>query len=94
MSINMGPAGRVDLSRRITIDTSDILFVFGGAFPGIVDIVRNRLAEEGANSCEMGETEIYEKVKDAEVVIFLGHGTSKMLYGSRFDNVVFEEANQ
>lgn len=70
MSINMGPAGRVDLSRRITIDTSDILFVFGGAFPGIVDIVRNRLAEEGANSCEMGETEIYEKVKEEDLEAF------------------------
>ena len=37
---------------------------------------------------------IYEEIKDAEVVIFLGHGTSKMLYGSRCANVVFEEANQ
>lgn len=36
---------------------------------------------------------IYEEIKDAEVVVFLGHGTSKMLYGSRCDNVVFEEAN-
>ena len=37
---------------------------------------------------------IYEEIKDAEVVIFLGHGTSQKLYGSRCDNVVFEEANQ
>jgi len=36
---------------------------------------------------------IYEVIKDADVVIFLGHGTSKVLYGSRCDNVVFEYLN-
>lgn len=36
---------------------------------------------------------IYDEIKDAENVLFLGHGTSKILYGSRCDNVVFEEAN-
>jgi len=37
---------------------------------------------------------IYEEIKDAETVIFLGHGTSKELYGSRCDNVVFNETNK
>lgn len=36
---------------------------------------------------------IYQEIKDAEIVIFLGHGTSKMLYGSGCANVVFEESN-
>lgn len=36
---------------------------------------------------------IYEEIKDAETVIFLGHGTSKELYGSRCDNVVFDKSN-
>lgn len=36
---------------------------------------------------------IYQEIKDAEIVIFLGHGTSKMIYGSGCANVVFEESN-
>ncbi|MEE0911436.1 MAG: hypothetical protein U0L67_03190 [Paludibacteraceae bacterium] len=36
---------------------------------------------------------IYDEIKDAECVIFLGHGTSSILYGSRYDNVVFESNN-
>lgn len=36
---------------------------------------------------------IYAEINDAECVIFLGHGTSSILYGSRCDNVVFESNN-
>lgn len=36
---------------------------------------------------------IYKEIEDAEVVVFLGHGTSKMLYGSGCANVVFEDTN-
>lgn len=36
---------------------------------------------------------IYAEINDAECVIFLGHGTSTMLYGSRCDNVIFENNN-
>ncbi|MBQ4407570.1 MAG: hypothetical protein II852_11275 [Bacteroidales bacterium] len=36
---------------------------------------------------------IYDEIKDAGFVIFLGHGTSKELYGSRFDNIVFNATN-
>ena len=37
---------------------------------------------------------IYDEIKDAECVIFLGHGTSFILYGSRYENVVFESNYQ
>lgn len=36
---------------------------------------------------------IYDEIKDAACVIFLGHGTSSILYGSRSANVVFESNN-
>jgi hypothetical protein len=36
---------------------------------------------------------IYAEINDAECVIFIGHGTSVKLYGSRCDNVVFESNN-
>lgn len=36
---------------------------------------------------------IYAEIEDAECIVFLGHGTSEMLYGSRCDNVVFEDIN-
>lgn len=36
---------------------------------------------------------IYAEINDAECVFFLGHGTSSVLYGSRCDNVVFENDN-
>lgn len=34
---------------------------------------------------------IYAEIHDAESVVFLGHGTSDMLCGSRFENIVFEK---
>lgn len=36
---------------------------------------------------------IYAEINDTDCVIFLGHGTSVELYGSRCDNVVFESNN-
>ena len=34
---------------------------------------------------------IYSEIHDAESVVFLGHGTSDWLCGSRFENVIFEK---
>ena len=36
---------------------------------------------------------IYAEIKDAGSVVFLGHGTSQILYGSNCANIVFEENN-
>jgi hypothetical protein len=36
---------------------------------------------------------IYAEIQDAECVVFLGHGTSQLLYGSNCANVVFEKNN-
>ena len=36
---------------------------------------------------------LYAEIKDAEIVVFLGHGTSRLLYGSNCANIVFEENN-
>ena len=36
---------------------------------------------------------IYKEIEDADLILFLGHGNSANLYGSRLDNVVFEESN-
>ncbi|MBQ4442055.1 MAG: hypothetical protein II899_08150 [Bacteroidales bacterium] len=36
---------------------------------------------------------LYAEIKDARSVVFLGHGTSQVLYGSNCANVVFEKNN-
>ncbi len=44
----------------LQIDTSDILFICGGAFDGIEEIIRRRL---GANILGFGQDKVRQKVK-------------------------------
>ncbi len=70
ININLNGSRNYNEGNGVTIDTSNILFVFGGAFPAITDIVRNRLTCEGRNAFEMSEDDLYAAVKDTDLETF------------------------
>lgn len=70
MNVNINGSGSTDQSNIVSIDTSNILFVFSGAFPDIQDIVKNRLTSEGVSAFEMDEDEIYANVKETDLESF------------------------
>ncbi len=70
MNVNIKGSQSMDDGGIVSIDTSNILFVFSGAFPDIQDIVKNRLTREGISTFEMDEDEVYANVKEADLESF------------------------
>ena len=58
------------LQRDIVIDTSNILFICGGAFVGLTDIVRDRLVAEGVPTDGLSEDALLDRVQPQDLYQF------------------------
>lgn len=76
MPVPKGNARAGTTNDYLTMDTSNVLFIFGGSFAGIEEIVRNRInqsARVGFGSTQRRDlnlTEIYSAVKEEDILEF------------------------
>lgn len=77
----------------IKINTKDILFIIGGAFSGIEEIIKRRLGEKVigfSKSDELNDTDaIISKAKHEDLVKFLNYSR---IYWSYSCNLLFRRA--
>ncbi len=82
----------------ISIDTRNILFICGGAFDGLEDIVRNRIGKRSmgfnADVSDPGEIEISELLANAEPPDLLNYGFIPELVGRLPVIAALEELNK
>ena len=58
------------LQQNIVMDTSNILFICGGAFVGLTDIVRERLEESGVSVEGLTEDDLLDRVQPQDLYRF------------------------